>query len=497
MSQFVLHLAAALLPLLAVTSAAAPDQVETTQIDTINIDTNHTNTNQSLCQQISLALPHRVSRPGSSNYTSMLSEYYTEDERDRYLHDAGVRNGNSKAPQFAFRSGGHSFFAGAANINGGVTVDLRSLDSFKLSADQKTASLGGGSRWSHNVYPNLEPYNLAVAGGRLQGVGVGEFVTGGGLNFLGRRDGFACDNIYGYEVVLASGKVVYASATSNRDLWLALKGGSNNFGIITRFDLKTFPLHDMREGYLQFNVTPTVLEDHAVAWANFMKLEKFDELALWEGNLAWTAGSWTILDFLNYAAPDPAPAAYAEVMAMPGQVANTLVVTNVTTIVEEYSQTDSSHVNRAVQMNYSFKAGDASIFSQIIQSFTDAVEPLKKINGLVWTMLIKPFPVTNGTNSFGLEPNVKDRVLVNIAGAFNDVEDHDTVLTTLEALFKKHVQIVTDAGLFVSYTYLNYAGLNQEPIKSYGNMATLQAVSKKYDPRGIFQKAVPGPWKLF
>jgi FAD/FMN-containing dehydrogenase len=77
-------------------------------------------------------------------------------------------------------------------------------------------------------------------GGRVPGIGVGGFTTGGGLSYLSRERGFAGDNVYGYEVVLGNGSIVYASADENRDLWLALKGGSSNFGIVTRFDLAAF-----------------------------------------------------------------------------------------------------------------------------------------------------------------------------------------------------------------------------------------------------------------
>lgn len=52
-----------------------------------------------------------------------------------------------------------------------------------MSADEKPASVGGGSIWSENVYPNLEPHNLTVAGGRSEGIGVGGYVTGGGCPF--------------------------------------------------------------------------------------------------------------------------------------------------------------------------------------------------------------------------------------------------------------------------------------------------------------------------
>ena len=69
--------------------------------------------------------------------------------------------------------------------------------------------------------------------------------SSGGITFLARQHGYSCDNVYGYEIVLAGGNVVYATESSYPDLWLALKGGSNNFGIITRFDMAAFPLHNM------------------------------------------------------------------------------------------------------------------------------------------------------------------------------------------------------------------------------------------------------------
>lgn len=58
-----------------------------------------------------------------------------------------------------------------------------------------------------------------------------------------------------YEVVIGGGKVVNANAAENADLWWALKGGSNNFGIVTRFDLNTFPLRDgVWSGTMSFNL---------------------------------------------------------------------------------------------------------------------------------------------------------------------------------------------------------------------------------------------------
>lgn len=44
-----------------------------------------------------------------------------------------------------------------------------------------------------------------------------------------------------YEVVLADGRIIQANANENSDLFVVLKGGACNFGIVTRFDYETFP----------------------------------------------------------------------------------------------------------------------------------------------------------------------------------------------------------------------------------------------------------------
>lgn len=39
--------------------------------------------------------------------------------------------------------------------------------------------------------------------------------------------------------MLSSGRIVNANANERRDLWKALRGGSNNFGIVTAITLRT------------------------------------------------------------------------------------------------------------------------------------------------------------------------------------------------------------------------------------------------------------------
>jgi hypothetical protein len=87
-------------------------------------------------------------------------------------------------------------------------------------------------------------------------------IDSGGLSFFSSREGFVSDSVLNYEIVLASGSVVNANAETNSDLWYALKGGSNNFGIVTRFDFRTFPQGRFWGGSLYYfgNSFPSQIE---------------------------------------------------------------------------------------------------------------------------------------------------------------------------------------------------------------------------------------------
>jgi len=92
--------------------------------------------------------------------------------------------------------------------------------------------------WS-DVYRYLEPYGLAVPGGRIGPVGVPGLLLAGGVNFYGNEVGWAADSVVNYEIVLADGSLTNVNKTHLPDLFWALKGGSSNFGIVTRFDVET------------------------------------------------------------------------------------------------------------------------------------------------------------------------------------------------------------------------------------------------------------------
>lgn len=174
----------------------------------------------------------------------------------------------------------------------------------------------------------------------------------GGLNFLSRKHGFDCDNIYGYEVVLASGEVVYASSDSHRDLWLALKGGSNNFGIVTRFDFATFPQGLMWGGIIQFNYTDNVLDAQAKAFSNFMRQENFDSAADMAIILDFqSGGAFSVANSLFYTNAVENPPVYQPFTSIPSMTPALMGLISVSDLVVDFGKSLPNKLPRYVLPN--------------------------------------------------------------------------------------------------------------------------------------------------
>lgn len=162
---------------------------------------------------------------------------------------------------FAVKSGGHMPNNGFASIQDGLLISTENLDQVIYNPEDQTAIIGPGLTWE-DAQKGLDGTGRTLVGGRLGGVGVGGYMLGGGLSFLSSQYGWAANNVVNFEVVLANGTVVNANAKENTDLFAALKGGGNNFGIVTAYTLQTHPQdHKVWGGNYIFTAdkTPQVL----------------------------------------------------------------------------------------------------------------------------------------------------------------------------------------------------------------------------------------------
>ncbi|KAF3484372.1 bifunctional solanapyrone synthase [Arthroderma uncinatum] len=139
--------------------------------------------------------------------------------------------------KFSIKGGGHSSIPGAANIDDGIMMVMYRMKDTEINFKEGYIRVGAGLLL-HEIYAVLDPYKLSAVIGRYGEIGLG-LAVGAGISFFSNRDGLAVDNVRNYEVVLADGKVVNANIDKkeNEDLYWALKGGNNNFGVVTHFDL--------------------------------------------------------------------------------------------------------------------------------------------------------------------------------------------------------------------------------------------------------------------
>lgn len=230
-----------------------------------------------------------MSLPGSPAYKARLSSYFALQASSvqplcfvtpHTASDASslvrLLAADAAPCNFAIRSGGHLWCPGASNSPGGVTVDLASLNSIDVNVQDSVVSVGPATTWDA-VFAKLDPLGLSVAGGRVAGVGVGGLTLGGGLSHFGPRYGWTCDTVTAFEVVLADGSIVEANEVQNTDLFRGLRGGSSNFGIVTRIDLKTFKQGPVWAATI-YSPLSTV-DDQIKIFANLSKAESYDENA--------------------------------------------------------------------------------------------------------------------------------------------------------------------------------------------------------------------------
>jgi hypothetical protein len=478
------------------------------------------------CNRLSTAFPQSVFLVGSPSYNQTSHMYWDlrSSLSPKCMFAPSVPSQISAALKiliktktlFSVKGGGHTAIPGYNSIDSrGVLITLERLVQLEFSDDKKILKVGTGNLWG-DVYNFAGQQGRVVVGGRVPTVGVGGLALGGGLSFLGNQRGFACDNILGYEVVLASGEVVYATKDNHfKILFKALKGGGQSLGIVTRFDLKVYSLPTGWGG-----VNNVVLSDPAV------QSRLLDAISTYHLTGQHDVDSGVIFEFLKYPSMSldigtvdlfyskpvtSTPKVFEEFVAIPGTPdlggGNFGPTTLDKFIADSFSMKGGGEGEARNIFRTTTIRARKEAFYEIHRLFEAEFKPLsdEQVPDLSIALVFQPISKTfieagqrAGGNMMNLKAEGAPYSIVATSVSWSSPTDDDKVRNTNIRLFKKIEDYAKKVGIHERFMFMNDADGDQDVISGYGQVSKnyLKRVQKVYDPERVFTRLMPGGWKI-
>ncbi|OJD19056.1 hypothetical protein AJ78_00928 [Emergomyces pasteurianus Ep9510] len=402
---------------------------------------------------------------------------------------------------FAVKSGGHAAFSGASSIPDGLTIDLQRLNTLQLASDKKSIKVGPGNRWI-DVYKKLEPQGLTAIGGRVSDIGVGGLTLGGGISFYSAQYGFACDNVNNFEIVIADGRILNVNSKTHPDLYWALRGGGNNFGIVTGFDLAAYPAGDLWAGSRIYIADDGTRKSLLEAVVKFGSESHSDPKAALMCSFAYAQGMFLASINMEYAKAVKNPPIFDSLNVIPPMM-DTMGIKSLPDVTLEFKEVNPN----GLRQNYwtvTVKL-DIEMLTFVVDSYMAGIDPIKNVAGIVPALtlqVITPDVISkmskNGGNALGLKPCGGPLLLALVNVMWADKADDEAVLKAISGIISAIKTEARNRGKLNRFIYMNYASQFQNVVESYGpaNHKRLMQVARRYDPSQVFQKLQPGYFKL-
>ncbi|WYZ33788.1 hypothetical protein EsH8_I_000064 [Colletotrichum jinshuiense] len=407
---------------------------------------------------------------------------------------------------FAVRGRGHTSHPGMSGIEDGILFSMERMDKITLTASKEVASLGPGNAWG-KVFGTLENEGVAVTGGTLGVVGVPGLLTGNGLsNFISSR-GFSSADIINFQIVLAGGNIVNANATSNADLWWALKGGGNNFGIVTRFDMATFPLpngvwsgtlsydinqaKDVAEALYELQTGPLLEDPHIDV--------PYMEMIIPGIGLA-TVDASPFTDMVNFtgcypSAIKPLYNAGPQSVTASRKTLTQNAAEGVATVMEAYTK----RINRA-NLNVKASRGLYNEMAGMLFEHYNSSTIAGHTIGVSWNP-ITPHVVRETNRKKGIAGGWQEvnQNSVNLRVNWDNAADDAAAIQMDDAFMEKLTELARKWDALMPNQWANNAAEHVDVMRSYGeaDFNKLRQVSRKYDSNQTFQRLCSGGYKLW
>ncbi|KAJ5204914.1 uncharacterized protein N7498_005793 [Penicillium cinerascens] len=450
-----------------------------------------------------------VIRPNSANYTAQAADAYWDVRADlspACIFLPATANDVAHAlevfgscdAQFAVRGGGHMNYPGSNNIVGGVLVGLSKLNNVKVNSD--TVEVGPGLTW-YDVYSALDSHGRVAIGGRMKTIGVPGLTLIGGFHYFNNKYGYAMDNVVSYDVALGNGTQITVDKDSHGDLFWALKGGANNFGIVTKFTLKTYDMPMVSTTIQVYNESG--IPDFITAVCNAAKLDEEDPIAAGmiatvEYNATTEVVSASVLGVQEGAVSPPSQ--FSNFTAIPA----TTRINKIQSMKSWVAVLDSPKQMFRVMFSHKSMKPDPEVLYSIYNAWKDAVDEIADVEGLYPTFVTNVHApssarvaLNNGIgNVWGLE--AEPLILWQFSTGWALAQDDLRVEAWSRQLTERLHKINVEKGLASDFVYMGDAGGWQNPFAGFPaeNVARMREIRSSYDPKGIFSRLNWGGFKL-
>ncbi|OGM41709.1 FAD dependent oxidoreductase [Aspergillus bombycis] len=408
---------------------------------------------------------------------------------------------------FAVKSGGHMPNNGFASIQDGLLITTQNLDNVIYNAEDQTAIIGPGLSWE-DAQKGLDGTGRTLVGGRLGGVGVGGYMLGGGLSFLSSQYGWAANNVINFEVVLANGTIVNANEKENTDLFAALKGGGNNFGIVTAYTLQTHPMdHKVWGGNYVFSAdkTPQILE----AIRDFTENYPDDKAAIIvTAEHAALINTWIM--FLFYDGPEPPQGVFDRFKAI-GPLDTTKTWDSYYDLLK-HNDLFILKGQRYTIATETTPVPNKTVGAEVMQTYYDhwfnITNTVLGVPNMIGSIAFQPMPRTiaqkaqaRGGDLINF-PTDQDYLVIELDFSYAFSASDEKIDAANKNLFNGFDRIISnyiDEGVLPDVyrpLFMNDANYAQDYWSRLGSTEQARETRKKYDPELFFQKRTSGGFRL-
>jgi hypothetical protein len=161
---------------------------------------------------------------------------------------AAVRTAAERGLRVAVQGTGHAA-AAIGDLDGTLLLKTMRMTGLEVDPAARRARVEAGVLWGDVAVAGGE-HGLAALHGSSPDVSVVGYTLGGGLGWLGRRHGLACNRVVAAEVVTADGELRRVGPDAEPDLFWALRGGGGAFGAVTALEFELVPLTEVYAGWL-------------------------------------------------------------------------------------------------------------------------------------------------------------------------------------------------------------------------------------------------------